>query len=123
MSLKGILIQCCAHDQTVRVWDTFTGKIVHVLEGHTGSVWSVVYSGDNHKIASGSVDGTVHVWGAKSGQGLDIFRGHTGTVLSVRFSPDSRRLISVSANGIAHAWDTTEEWKDGRFLVEPQSKL
>ncbi|KAE9400694.1 WD40 repeat-like protein [Gymnopus androsaceus JB14] len=125
-SLHGTQIISGSKDKTVRVWSAFTGEMVHVLEGHREVVMSVVYSGYSRKInASGSRDRTLRVWDSETGQELFVFRGHTDrtSIESVAFSPDSKRVISVSSRGIVRVWDMTDEWKDGRFLVEPQSIL
>ena len=56
-------------DNTVRVWDVFSGQQVgETLEGHSDSVNSVAFSPDGKYIASGSDDETVCVWDAFSGQ-------------------------------------------------------
>jgi WD domain, G-beta repeat len=48
----------------VRIWDTTTGAVLSVLEGHTDAVKSVSWSRDGSRLASGSADGTVRVWTA-----------------------------------------------------------
>ncbi|KAE9400501.1 WD40 repeat-like protein [Gymnopus androsaceus JB14] len=122
-SPNGTQIISGSSDRTMRMWDIFTGKIIHVLEGHKDWVCSVVYSGDSRKIASGSDDGTVRTWDAETGKVLNISRDLNAPVHSVGLSPDSKRVISVSHHGTVRVWDTTDEWKDGRFLVEPERIL
>ena len=43
-------------------------QVLKVLEGHAGSVYSVVISVDGSKIVSGSDDKTVRVWSMETGQ-------------------------------------------------------
>ena len=40
-------------DNTVKIWDAFTGQLINTLTGHYDSVWSVAFSPDNSKIVSG----------------------------------------------------------------------
>ena len=40
---------------------------LQTMEGHSSSVWSVSFSPDDTKIASGSADDTVQVWDSVSG--------------------------------------------------------
>jgi len=51
-----------SRDCTVRVWDIMIGQVELTLEGHSGSVFDVIFSPDGSKLASGSYDCTVRVW-------------------------------------------------------------
>ena len=68
-------------DKTVRMWDAATGQPVgQPLTGHTGTVSSVAFSPDGHRIVSGSGDNTVRLWDAATGQPVgQPLTGHTGS--------------------------------------------
>ena len=66
------------------------------LKGHTGWVYSVRFSPDGTRIASGSRDQTIRLWDASTGEQLDTLKGHTFDVTSVSFSPDGKRIASGS---------------------------
>jgi eukaryotic-like serine/threonine-protein kinase len=74
---------------------TSSGSLFTLYE-HTGPVYSVAFSPDGARLASGSHDGTVKVWDARTGQELRTLKGHTDVVRSVAFSPDGARLASGS---------------------------
>jgi WD40 repeat protein len=49
-------------DTTVQVWDAADGSHVYIYRGHSDLVWTVAWSPDSKRIASGSADKTVQVW-------------------------------------------------------------
>jgi WD40 repeat protein len=51
-----------SRDNTVRVWDTETGTVLHVFEGHSLGADIVVWSPDGDFIVSASEDWTACVW-------------------------------------------------------------
>jgi WD40 repeat protein len=48
-------------DNTVKIWDTGSGKCLQTLEGHSNTVWSVAFSHDSTLLASASDDKTVKI--------------------------------------------------------------
>ena len=62
--------------------------------GHELFVWSVAFSPDGTRLASGSGDETVRLWDVETGEEIATLRGHEHFVYSVAFSPDGTRLAS-----------------------------
>ena len=56
------LLICGLADGIIEVWDLSTVDIVATLEGHTGSVQSLVFSSDGKTLVSTAKDGTILVW-------------------------------------------------------------
>ena len=51
-----------SHDQTVKIWDSATGKELFALKGHVSIVRGVAFSSDGQRLASANQDGSIHLW-------------------------------------------------------------
>ena len=62
ISSDGQTLVSGSDDNTIKLWDLYTGQLLHTLEGHAEDVSSVVISPDGQTLASGSWDKTIKVW-------------------------------------------------------------
>jgi WD40 repeat protein len=80
-----------------------------VLEGHTGSVSSLVLSWDGRRVVSGSSDSTLRIWDVQTGECLKVLKGHKETeiagILALILSADGRILVSASDDSTIRIWD------------------
>ena len=84
-----------AEDNTIKIWETTSGKCLKTLEGHKQYVSAVSYSPDGQYLASGSFDRTIKIWDVVSGTCLKTFEsGNTSPVNSVSYSPDGKYIVS-----------------------------
>jgi len=67
-----------------------------------GRVFSVSWSPDGTKIASGSQDKTIKIWNAQTGQCVSTLSGHNDPVRSVCFSPCGTKIVSAGGLGENH---------------------
>jgi WD40 repeat protein/serine/threonine protein kinase len=84
-------------DESIEIWDTVSGKMLRTLKGHANSVYSLAFSPDGTRLASGGADMAVKLWDPVSGHEVLTLKGHTSIVYSVVFSPDGRALASAGA--------------------------
>src|ERR1700690_604357 len=77
-------------DNTARVWDAITGKLIAKLDGHTGPVLSANFSPDGKWIVTTSTDKTARIWDAATGKSILVLSGHSASVLSAVFSSDGK---------------------------------
>lgn len=92
-----------SYDNTVRVWKISTGETVHVLQGHTQKVYSVVLDMPRNRCISGSMDSYVKIWDLETGSCTHTLEGHTLLVglLDLR----DERLVSAAADSTLRIWD------------------
>jgi WD40 repeat protein len=96
-------------DEEVELYDLQAGKatLKQTLEKRGATVWSVAFSPDGKKIASGSDDMTIRVWDAETGHSMQTLRGHKRSVVSVAFSCDGKTVASGSWDSTVRLWDTS----------------
>ncbi len=93
-------------DQTVRLWDVFTGEEINTFSPQAGEVGEVPFSPDGRYLLVGGTDHTARLLDIISGDTVQVFSGHGGSVDSVSFSPDGRFIItSGNADQTARLWD------------------
>ena len=83
-SPDGQRIVTASLDNTARVWEAQTGKLLATLQGHTEEVTSAQFSPDGERIVTASLDNTARIWEAQSGKLLATLHGHTERVNSAQ---------------------------------------
>jgi eukaryotic-like serine/threonine-protein kinase len=111
-------IASCGSDETIKIWNTATGREYLTLRGHTGIVRSVAFSPDGWCLASAGDDRTVRIWDATRDQSqweaLLTYPGHESIVNCVAFTPGGR-IASVGGDHAIHVWDP----RDGQRVFPP----
>ncbi len=80
------------------------GTLFVTYRGHTNAVFSVAWSPDGTRIASGGADNTAQIWQATNGGTLVTYTGHTAHVNYVAWSPNSARVVSSSDDKTIQVW-------------------
>eukprot|EP00180_Rhodochaete_pulchella_P004558 Plantae.Rhodophyta-Rhodochaete_pulchella.ctg8774.p1 GENE.Plantae.Rhodophyta-Rhodochaete_pulchella.ctg8774~~Plantae.Rhodophyta-Rhodochaete_pulchella.ctg8774.p1 ORF type:complete len:750 (-),score=102.90 Plantae.Rhodophyta-Rhodochaete_pulchella.ctg8774:945-3065(-) len=96
----------CQDTFEVLLWSLRTGKIMEILNGHTGPVPSLSFHPARGTLASGSWDGNVRLWDLYSGSGGCEILAHSKEVLAVTFRPDGKELAVATTNGEVLIWDS-----------------
>src|SRR6266699_2124247 len=81
-----------------------SSKQIAVLEGHTDSVGTAAFSGDDQRVVTASWDNTARIW-AESGKQIAVLEGHIYAVTTAAFSGDGKRVVTASFDGTARIWD------------------
>jgi WD40 repeat protein len=103
----GKTIASASEDQTVRIWETATGREIVVLpherEGFSKDVYSVAFAPNGKMLVTGSAAGGC-LWSTTDWKIVRTFQGRFKCILGVAFSPDGK--ILATADGFTvRLWD------------------
>ena len=98
-SFKQRWFSCVLRDNTVRTWDVETGKVLYVLEGHTGWVTCLALSSNGMRLFSGSHDSTVRVWDVAANSLSDLFLYRFDSGVQSMFVTHENVLYGITADG------------------------
>lgn len=132
---KGHRVAVAGANGQVSIWDARTGTRLKTLEGFTGRVSDVAWSGEGAKLAACDDDGKVMVWNTETWSRIREFTGDPGdqVLSSLSLSPDGSVVAFASRADklylrhvdsgakIATVTDLYEEPKAMRF--SPDGKL
>ncbi|KAF8561991.1 hypothetical protein P879_11070, partial [Paragonimus westermani] len=120
-SYDASLVATASMDKTVRfirlfrmtkqVWDTRTGRQLHLLGGHLDEVLDVTFDASGRRLASASADSTARVWDVNTSganqsiRALSHLTGHEGEVSKVCFNSRGTLVLTASADKTARLWD------------------
>ena len=92
-------------DNSARIWDAATGRLLAKLAGHKNAIWGTAFSPDGTRIVTASTDQTARLWDGHTGTLLAVLGGHTGGVVDVLFSPDGLRVVTASEDATLRLWN------------------
>jgi WD40 repeat protein len=108
-SPDGRRLASAGEQNTAKIWDAPSGKLLLTLTGHTDEITSLAFSTDGKRLVSGSMDKTVKLWDAETGHEVFTLREHGNAVSGVAFSRDCRFLATASFDGTVKVWQAAEK--------------
>ena len=103
-SPDGTLLLSGSSDDTAKLRDAKSFKILATLKGHTDSVLGVAFSPDGKFAATASADHSAKLWDL-AGKLVRTFSGHTDSINGLAFSPDGKLLATASDDETIRVWD------------------
>jgi WD40 repeat protein len=99
-------------DHSVKVWDTWAGRELHSLEGHTKNLHGLAFSPDGMRLASSSHNEAVKLWDPLAGHEVLTLSGPRDgqEVRGPRWSPDGRKLIGY-VDRREQVWDASKGYR------------
>jgi WD40 repeat protein len=86
------------------------------------NIYSVAFSPDGKRIASGSSDGTTRLWDVGTRRQIEpAMTGDQNAVMSVDFARNNRWIVAGAADGKVRLWDTTNLEPIGTPIVGHQN--
>eukprot|EP00026_Physarum_polycephalum_P006216 Phypoly_transcript_06258.p1 GENE.Phypoly_transcript_06258~~Phypoly_transcript_06258.p1 ORF type:complete len:508 (+),score=83.16 Phypoly_transcript_06258:139-1662(+) len=77
----------------------------YTLKGHTGAVYTAMFSPCGKYIASGSFDKTARIWDIANQHEATVLSGHSHSVSEVTWSKDSQELLTGGFDKTVRLWD------------------
>ncbi len=103
-------------DNTAKIWDATTGKMLLVYRNHTGFYLSDCdWSPDGKRVATFGSDGTARVWDPLTGEDLLILKVPVNMVLFGRWSPDGEHLAIFGDDTLVSVWRV---WQSTQELID-----
>lgn len=96
----GSLTATASSDQTIKIWHTRTGQLLHTLTGHNEQVTAIAFSHDGKTLVSSSHDRTVRVWDAVTGKLHRTITWHKSMLDAVACSPKEKVLACGGGGSI-----------------------
>jgi WD40 repeat protein len=87
----------------LNLWSVVTGKKLASLPGYTNSLYSLAFSADGKRLASGSQE-SVQVWDLKAHKAIASFTGLESAASTVALNQDGTRLAAVGGRQ-ARLWE------------------
>jgi WD40 repeat protein len=110
-----LIATACGNDNSIKLWDVSSGKIVHTLIRER--FFSLDFSSDGSVLVSASSLSSkpgpfssvplIRIWGLNPGEVptvLHTLKGHTNRILCVKVSPDCEKLVSTSYDETVRVW-------------------
>ncbi len=103
-SPDGKNIVTASNDNSAKIWDVQSGRLLLTLMGHADGVNYAMYSPDGKSVITGSNDNSAKIWDAHNGKLLHSLGA--GQSFDASYSPDSKRIVTASnRDNTAKIWD------------------
>ncbi|PYQ67178.1 MAG: hypothetical protein DMF53_02210, partial [Acidobacteria bacterium] len=105
---QGETLASGSDDNTVKLWEARSGKLLHMLKEH--DLFSLAFDPQGEMLASAGAGDTVKLWEVRSGKLLRTLEGQD--IRSVAFDPQGGTLASGSNDTMVKLWET----RSGKLL-------
>ncbi|KAG2393744.1 hypothetical protein C9374_007275 [Naegleria lovaniensis] len=116
---NGDLIVTGSDDETVKIWNTWTGKCLTTLSGHISNVFATnFFNSNHHQIISGGNDSDVRFYDIEKDV-CTVYQHHTKKVLKIATCPLLPHCFySCSADGSCRMFDVRCKYSNSKIEQE-----
>jgi WD repeat-containing protein 61 len=93
-------------DGSIRLMDAH-GRMIHRLQGHSNSVFSLLWLAQGKYLVSGSRDAYLAIWEVASGNLLERIPAHLFTINHLLYLPELHVVASAGRDKSIKLWDAT----------------
>jgi WD40 repeat protein len=92
-------------DNTLRLWELFTGTEIRRYEGELRGVNCLAFSPNGRHAVTGHFDRSMRLWDVSTLTEVGRFEGHRGSIMSVAFAPNGLHVLSGSSDRSVRLWE------------------
>ncbi|MDZ8134428.1 MAG: serine/threonine-protein kinase [Nostoc sp. DedQUE04] len=108
-SPDGQILATGSDDNTIKLWEVNTGRLICTLVGHSWSVVAVAFTADGETLLSASCDKTVKLWRVSTAEEIVTLSGHVDSVSAVAVSKVTQLIASGSRDKTIKLWQLVEQ--------------
>ncbi len=115
LSTDGRLIASGGRDNTIRLWQTATGRSLGVITGHTDWIRVLQFHPSGDMLLSASRDGTARLWDVSDPTAPQQVRAmqHEGDVRAAAFGAAGEIVVTGSTSGALQVWRMVDGERQG----------
>jgi WD40 repeat protein len=106
-SQDGKYVVTASFDNTVKIWEAETGKLIRTMVADISGVTSAQFSHDGKTILTAGADKTFKIWETVSGRLLNTIDAHNALIHEAQFSPDGKTILTSSIDKTVKIWDAS----------------
>ncbi|WP_372370901.1 protein kinase [Candidatus Uabimicrobium sp. HlEnr_7] len=101
---SGEKVASTAKDNSIRIWNTSTGKQTRETFVHTDTITTIAFHPNKNLLASGSYDRSIKLWDLESNQNAALF-GHNDDITQVIVHPSGNFFASGAKDNNVCIWE------------------
>ncbi len=109
VSADGAILATAGADNTVKIWDVASMRLLRTLSRHQADLFAVALSQDGSLLASSGYDRQVIIWDVQTGRVLKETQEHTQPVTALDFSRSGNLLATASRDSTVQIWDLNRD--------------